>query len=135
MWDAFNDKLQDTPKLSSTQEPIGFQTPPGQIVVVTTEGPKTSFQDREVIPADPTTEIVLNVIDIPRLDAFYSPLHKSVVKRQRKRRRIETPSEHEFMDVLWKDTQSKPIENLTRLSQFVGAYATTIGYGSTENKS
>ena len=28
------------------------------------------------------------------------------------------------MEVLWKDTPLNPIENLTRLSQFAGAYTT-----------
>ena len=28
------------------------------------------------------------------------------------------------MEVVWKDTPSNPIENLTRLSQFAGAYTT-----------
>ena len=28
------------------------------------------------------------------------------------------------MEVVWKDTPSNPIENLTLLSQFVGAYTT-----------
>ena len=29
------------------------------------------------------------------------------------------------MEFVWKDNPSKPIDNLTRLSQFVGAYTTT----------
>ena len=62
--------------------------------------------------------------DIPPLDVFYSPLHKAVVIKQRKRRRIETPLGNEVMEVVWKDTPSNPIENLTRLSQFIGAYTT-----------
>jgi len=33
--------------------------------------------------------------------------------------------ENEAIDVVWKDTCVDPSKNLTKLSQFVGAYATT----------
>ena len=46
--------------------------------------------------------------------------------KKRKRRRIETPPGNEIMEVVWKETPSNPIENLTRLSQFAGAYTTAI---------
>ena len=36
------------------------------------------------------------------------------------------------MDVLWKDSPVDPSANLTRLSQFVGAYATTTMDKATE---
>ena len=65
----------------------------------------------------PTKEIVLKVTDIPPLDVFYSPLHKSVVRKQRKMRRMEMPPGNEVMEVVWKDTPSNPIENMTQLSQ------------------
>ena len=73
----------------------------------------------------PIDEIVLKVTDIPPLDVFYNPLHKVVVRKQRKMIRIETPPGNEVMEVVWKYTPSNPIENLTRLSQFVGGYTTT----------
>lgn len=65
--------------------------------------------------------------EIPPLQVFYSPKHRVVVKRQRKRRRIEPsstviPSDIP-MDIVWKDTQTDPSENLTKFSQFTGAYA------------
>jgi len=34
------------------------------------------------------------------------------------------PPGNEPMDIIWKDIPSSPTENLTKLSQFVGAYAT-----------
>lgn len=52
--------------------------------------PKT--KETEIIPKDPTREIVLQIEEIPPLDVFYSPKHKAVVKRQRKRRRADQPS-------------------------------------------
>lgn len=63
---------------------------------------------------------------IPALDVFYNPLHKVVVRRQRKRRRVKTPEippGNELMDIVWKDILSNLAKNLTRLSQFTGAYA------------
>jgi len=59
------------------------------------------------------------VIEIPPLDVFYSPLHKDVVRRQRKRRRIETIAfspRNDSMDIVWKDMPSNAAENLTRFS-------------------
>jgi len=36
-----------------------------------------------------------------------------------------TTPDNEPMDIVWKDSPIDPSENLTRLSQFAGAYATT----------
>ena len=44
-------------------------------------------QDMEIIPEHPSEEIVLKVEEIPPLDIFYSPKHRAVVRKQRKRRR------------------------------------------------
>jgi len=71
----------------------------------------------------------LRIDGIPPLDIFYSPTHKVVVKRQRKKRKLDTMTimnlENEPMDVVWKDTPVDPLENLTKLSQFTRDYATT----------
>ena len=53
-----------------------------------------------------------------------------MVKRQRKRRRTK-PSlvvipRDITMDIVWKDTPIDPSENLTKLSQFAGAYASSM---------
>jgi len=48
-------------------------------------------QHTEIILALPTLEIILKVTEIPPLYVFYNPLHKAIVRRQRKRRRVETP--------------------------------------------
>jgi len=75
------------------------------------------------------------VTEIPPLDVFYNPLHKVVVRRQRKRRRIETPKVppgNEPMDIVWKDIHSNLAENLTRLSQFTREYATVTMDKATE---
>ena len=55
----------------------------------------------EIIPEHPTKEIVLKVEEIPPLDIFYSPKHRVVVKKQRKRKRTDqeslSTSQVEFM--------------------------------------
>lgn len=75
-------------------------------------------QDTEHIPIASSSEIVLKIEEIPPLDVFYSPQHKVVVKRQRKKRKIDTvlSPEVEPLDVLWQDLTIDPAENLTRLS-------------------
>jgi len=62
---------------------------------------------------------------MPPLDIFYSPTHKVAVKRRRKKRDTiaVTTTENEPMDIVWKDTPIKPPYNLTKFSQFTGAYA------------
>ena len=92
--------------------------------------------DREIIPAYPTEQIVLQVEEIPSLDVFYRPSHKFVINR-RKRRRIDDTVinlTNESIDVLWKDPLVDPTKNLTKLSQFAGAYATATVDKATEVK-
>ena len=69
----------------------------------------------------------MKIEEIPPLDVFYNPNNKSVVKI-RKRRRIDesvTSLDNESVDVVWKDSFSNPTKHLTKLSKFVGAYATS----------
>lgn len=84
-------------------------------------------QDIEIIPENPTEEIVLQIEEIPPIDVFYSPKHRVVVKRQRKKRKIDqTPllTPHaEMMNVEWK-AKVNPSEDLTKLWQYSRAYTT-----------
>lgn len=114
-------KTNDTQDIASPQ------------VLSGTSGPSSS-KDVEVIPKGPSDQIILQVEDIPPLDVFYSPRHKAVVKRQRKRRRIDQPSifteQTVTGNIVWKE-ESNPSYDLTRLSQYVGAYsAATIDKAS-----
>ena len=63
---------------------------------------------------------------MPPLDIFYSPKHRAVVKRQRKKRRIDQssllPAQTEMANVVWKE-EFNPFEDLTKLSQYAGAYS------------
>jgi len=83
-------------------------------------------KDVEIIPKDPSDQIVLQIEDIPPLDVFYSPKHRAVVKRQRKRRRLDQPSllleQSEIANVVWKE-EFNPSDDLTKLSHYVGAYS------------
>jgi len=83
-WDQFNKKLQDTTKAPNAQEIEEFKTP---LKIHQDTEPK--FQHAKIIPALPTSKIVLKVTKIPPFDVFYSPLHKVVVRRQRKRRSVD----------------------------------------------
>ena len=81
--------------------------------------------ETEHIPITHSSEIVLNIEDIPPLDVFYSPQYKAVVRKQRKKRKLQSTisTNAKQLDVLWKDPTSNPTENLTKLSQITGAYA------------
>ena len=48
----------------------------------------TTSEDIEVIPIFPSSEIVLKEEEITPLDIFYSPKHRAIMKRQRKKRKI-----------------------------------------------
>ena len=68
----------------------------------------------------------MQVEDIPPWDVFYSPKHKAVIKQQRKRRRIDQPSlfpeQTVTANVVWKE-EFNPSDDLTKLSQYAGAYS------------
>lgn len=85
----------------------------------------SNISETEHAPIIPSSELILNIEEIPPLDIFYSPQHKAVVRRQRKKRKLENTlsQDVEQLDVLWKDPNSNPTENLTKLSQIAGAYA------------
>ncbi len=82
--------------------------------------------DLEMIPKDPSDQIILQVEDIPPLDVFYNPKHRDVVKRQRKRRRLDQcslfPAQTETANVVWKE-EFNPSDDLTKLSQYARAYS------------
>ena len=85
----------------------------------------SNVAEMEHIPITPSSEIMLKIEEIPPLDVFYSPQHKAVVRRQRKKRKLENVLSHdaEQLDILWQDPTTDPTENLTKLSQITGAYA------------
>ena len=61
-------------------------------------------QDVEIIPENPTAEIMLKIEEIPPLGIFYSPKHRVVVRKQRKTRRTDQDallaSQGEFLNVV-----------------------------------
>ena len=117
----------DTSKTTDTQDVTSPQVLSG------TSGPPSS-KEVEVIPKDPSDQVILHIEDIPPLDVFYSPKHRAVVRRSRKRRRIDQPSIFPEQTVtgnmVWKEDLD-PSDDLTKLSQFEGAYsAATIDKAS-----
>ena len=120
-------KSINTPKTSNMQDDTSSQVLSG------TSGPPKS-KDIEIIPKGPSDQIILQVEDIPPLDVFYSPRHRAVVKRSRKRRRLDQPSifpeQTVTGNVVWNE-KLDPSDDLTKLSQYVGAYsAATIDKAS-----
>ena len=73
---------------------------------------------------------MLKFEDIPPLDIFYSPKHRAVVKRQRRKRKLDhnllSSFQAELMDVVWKNSKVDPSDDLKKLSQYAGAYTTAI---------
>lgn len=135
-WDQFNLKLQDTHKMTNTQETVecktSLHTEPKYLDKQSKsmdekskpmDEQATTSQQIEIITALPILEIVLKVTEILLLDVFYSPHHKVVVRRKRKRKRkrvetLEIPLGNEPMHIVWRDIPFNLAENLTIFSQF-----------------
>jgi len=64
----------DTSKATDTQDTTSKKVPSEG-----TSGLPPST-DLEIIPKDPSDQIILQVEDIPPLDVFYSPKHRAIVK-------------------------------------------------------
>lgn len=92
-WKQF-DSIINNPETSQefdkSQVIVGQETTT-TVLIEGTSGLPTS-KDAKIIPKDPSNQIVLQIEDIPPLDVFYSPKHRDVVKRQRKRRRLDQSS-------------------------------------------
>ena len=131
-WNQFDSIIngKEAPKDSDV-----LKTPDTTIspVLEGTSGPPT-VQNIEEVTQNPSDLVDLQVEEIPPLDIFYSPKHKAVVRRSRKRRRLDQLSASDEQtvtgNVVWKGELS-PSEDLTKLSQFAGAYsAATIDKAS-----
>lgn len=87
-------------------------------------GTISNVSDMEHIPITPSSELMLKIEEIPPLDVFYSPQHKAVVRRKRKKRKLENMLSHyaKQLDILWQDPTTDPTKNLIKLSQITGAY-------------
>ena len=118
-WESFNELINLEGK---TQKTPVRNTQVSEEIIPTIV---SNISEAEHAPIISSSELVLNIEEIPPLDIFYSPQHKAVVRRQRKKIKLEnTLSQNaEQLDVLWKDPSNNPTENLTKLSQIAGAYA------------
>jgi len=118
-WETFNDLINIEGQSTKTPE-SNVQTV-NDIVT----GTISNVQEMEHIPITPSYELMLKIEEIPPLDVFYSSQHKAMVRRQRKKRKLESMLSHdaEQLDILWQDPTTNPTENITKLSQIAGAYA------------
>lgn len=95
-WEDFNE-------LISTEEK-NIETPRNPILTTIEMIIKevVNTQEIEHIPVVLSYEIILKIEEIPPLDVFYSPQHKLVVRRQRKKRKIDSmlSLEAEPLDIL-----------------------------------
>lgn len=106
-WRQF-DSIISNPKnsqdFSTPEVTIGHKTATSTIPIEGISGLPTS-KDVEIIPKDPSDEIVLHIEEIPPLNVFDSPQHRVVVKRQRKKRMIDQssllPTQTEMANVVW----------------------------------
>jgi len=118
-WETFNDLINIEVQGTKTPE-SNVQTMDDVVIGTISNVPET-----EHIPITPSSELMFKIEEISPLDVFYSPQHKAMVRRQRKKRKLENVLSHdaEQLDILWQDPTTNPTENLTKLSQIVGAYA------------
>ena len=126
VWKEFNLKLQgDQGVIITDQQQIVYtsQTKSQDSFTTRTSNKLVRTKKMEFIMGFPTTEIVLNIQEIPPLDILYSPKHKAVMSRQKKRRRTQQSQlliqGYVSMEIVWKDSQVDPSQDL----KFAGAYA------------
>ena len=82
-WDQFDWQIKsqnDSQNVSTMQSPT---TQHPLVTNITVEGTvsNTNRQDVEIIPENPSEEIILKIEDIPPLDVFYSAKHRAVVRK------------------------------------------------------
>ena len=87
-WDTFNDLINIEGQ--STKIPVSNVQATKYIVT----GKISNVSEMEHIPISPSSEIMLKIEEIPPLDVFYSPQHKAVVRRQRKKKKLENVLSH-----------------------------------------
>ena len=66
-----------------------LQTPQQKITQEIIVEETVNTQEVEHILVTPTSELFLRIEEIPPLDVFYSPQDKAIVKRQRKKRKLD----------------------------------------------
>lgn len=118
-WETFNDLINN--------EGQSIKTPESNVQIVNDIVTETisNVSEMEHIPITPSSKLMLKIEEIPPLDVFYSPRHKAVVRRKRKKRKLESILSHdaEQLDILWQGPNTYPTENITKLSQIVGEYS------------
>ena len=78
-WETFNEMINlegQIPKTPTSNTQIAGGVMPIMV---------SNISEKEHAPITPSLELVLNIEEIPPLEIFYSPQHKAVVRRQRKK--------------------------------------------------
>lgn len=88
-----------TPKSRLRQQPIVHYP-----MVEKASNNDSTMKEVEIIPKNHSLEIILSIEEISPLDVFYSPKHRVVVKRQRKKKKIDQVSaiisQYEYVNVI-----------------------------------
>lgn len=118
-WETLNELINTKEQNMKTPENT-VQTVTDMVIETVSNAP-----EMEHVPITPSSEIMIKIEEILPLGLFYSPQHKAVVRRQRKKRKLNSvlSPEAEQLDILWRDPTTDPTKNLTKLSQIAGAYA------------
>lgn len=92
-----------------------------------TSNPPMIHKELEIIPENTSDEIFLHIEEIPLSDVFYSPKHRAIIERERKKRKIDhsplLTSQMEMMNAVSRE-EVNPSKNLTKHSQHDKAYTT-----------
>jgi len=86
--------------------------------------PVSTQLEVEIVPMNPTSNLFLNIEEINPNDIFYIPMHKFVVNRGKKKRKIDESqalvlgkySQATSLAVLWKGSSIAPTEYLGKLT-------------------
>ena len=90
-WEWFDLQIKgqsDTQTVITLQSPLRQQPIVHDPMVEKASTKDSTIREVEIIPENPSSEIILSIEEIPLLDVFYSPKYRAVVKRQRKKRKI-----------------------------------------------
>ena len=127
-WQQFESIISNTENLQGYSTPevtTGQKKTTNTVLTEGTSGPPMTQKDVEIILKNPSDEIILHVEEIPPLDVFYNPKHRVVIKKQNKKRKLDQssllPSQMEITNVAWRE-EVNPSKDLTKLSQYAGAY-------------
>lgn len=94
-WEQFDQQIKgqsDTQNVITSISPLRHQPMIHDPVIEEPSSKDLTLKEIKIIPKYSSSEIALSIEEIPPLDVFYSPKHRVVVKRKRKKRKIDQAS-------------------------------------------